>query len=97
MQHFGYVVYFFWKSRCNEPPMREIRDSMRAIRSFWTIFCLGQNRGYYNLRCLNVHGMFKLSEYWTRARCNMVQHGAPIARKRGKISLFCFRPYKVSS
>ena len=72
MQHFGYVVYFFWKSRCNEPPMREIRDSMGAIRSFWTIFCLGQNRGYYKLQCLNVHCMFKLSEYWTRARCNMV-------------------------
>ena len=72
MQHFGYVVYFFWKSRCNEPPMREIRDNMGAIRSFWTIFCLGQNRGYYKLQCLNVHGMFKLSEYWTRARCNMV-------------------------
>ena len=36
---------------------------MGAIRSFWTIFCLGQNRGYYNLQCLNVHGMFKLSEY----------------------------------
>ena len=45
---------------------------MGAIRSFWTIFCLGQNRGYYNLQCLNVYGMFKLSEYWTRARCNIM-------------------------
>ena len=32
MQHFGYVVYFFWKSRGNEPPLREIRDNMGAIR-----------------------------------------------------------------
>ena len=72
MQHFGYVGYFFWKSRCNEPPMREIRDNMGAIRSFWTIFCLGQNRGYYNLQCLHVHGMFKLSEYRTPVRCNIV-------------------------
>ena len=58
MQHFGYVVYFFWKSRCNEP-LREIRDNMGAIGSFWTIFCLGQNRGHYKLQCLNVYGMFK--------------------------------------
>ena len=72
MQHFGYVVYFFCKSRCNEPPVREIRDNMGAIRSFWTIFCLGQNRGHYNLKRLNFYGMFKLREYWTRARCNIV-------------------------
>ena len=39
MQHFGYVVYFFWKSRCNEPPLREIRDNMRAIfRNFFGRF-----------------------------------------------------------
>ena len=25
-----------------------------------------------NKQCLNVYGMFKLSEYWTRARCNIV-------------------------
>ena len=44
MQHFGHVVNFSWKSRCNEPPLLEIRDNMGAISSLWTIFCLGQNR-----------------------------------------------------
>ena len=83
---------FFWKSRCSEPPLREIRYNMGAIRSFWTIFSLGQNCSHYNLQCLNIYDMFKLSEYCTRATCEM-QHRASIARERGKISLFCFRPF----
>ena len=61
MQHLRYVVYFLWKSRCSEPPLHEIRGNMGAIRSVWTIFCLGQNHGHYNLQCLNVYDMFKLS------------------------------------
>ena len=89
MQHFGYVVCFFWKSRCNEPPLREIRDSMGAIRSFWTIFRLDQNRGHCKLTLyiFFIYGMNKLTEYWTWERCKIV----------GKISLFRFRPYKVPS
>ena len=70
MQHFGYVVCFFWKSRCNEPPLREIRDSMGAIRSFWTIFRLDQNRGHCKLTLyiFFIYGMNKLTEYWTWER-----------------------------
>lgn len=74
MQHFGYVVCFFWKSLCNEPPLREIRDSMGAIRSFWTIFRLDQNRGHCKLTLyiFFIYGMNKLTEYWTWGRCKIV-------------------------
>ena len=48
-------------------------DNMGAIPGFWTVFFLAQNRGHYNLPCLNFYGKFEVAGYWTRARCNFVQ------------------------
>lgn len=73
MQLFRYVFDYRWKSDCNRPPLCEIRDNMGAIHGFWTVFFLAQNRGHYNLPCLNFYGKFEVDGYWTRARCNFVQ------------------------
>ena len=73
MHLFRYVFDYRWKSDCNRPPLCEIRDNMGAIHGVWTVFFLVQNRGHFNLPCLNFYGKFEVDGYWTRARCNFVQ------------------------
>ena len=77
IQHLGYFVYCFWKSRCKEPPLCKIRD---------------QNRGQCNL--LFPKFLWHVLVKWI-LKTGEMQHRTSVARGIGKISLFCFLPYKV--